>query len=138
MRLLLYVTDKKEEQALLGLSSEWCPRCLSHEEGIKREAAEGRVVFKDRLCHFRTGDLASYAAGPRRTVPEVVRRQVQVENLARMKAITASDTLAKELCVREDVEIMLHRLTNLLPHPNGPYPAFATDLLHVHFATLLF
>lgn len=132
MRCLLYVTDKKEEQALLALSSEWCPRCLSHEEAIKREAAEGRAVHRDQLYHFRTDDLASCAGGHRRTVPEVVRRQVQVANVAGLSGVTASDALSKELCVRGDVEVMLHRLQNLFPHPAGPYSAFATDLLLVY------
>ena len=132
VRCVLYITDKKEEQALLNLTANGCPRCMSLEVAIAREASEGRADYKDRRVFMRTDGLASCADGARRTVPAVVRLQGDLASLARTHGVTVADARAKNLSVKYDVEVMLHRLTNLFPHPQGPYSAFGTDFLHVY------
>jgi len=132
LRVLLYISDKKEEQALLGLTSSGCPRCMSLEEAMRREANEGRAQYSQSLHFMRCDDKAGCAEGERRTVPDVVRHQVELNTLAVTRGVTVADKRANALSVRYDVEIMLHRLVNLFPHPQGPYSAFGTDWLHVY------
>ena len=132
VRVGLYNADFKEKISIVGMGAYRCARCHGYENAVRlQQSATLTTAILSRP--YMSAELGSRCGTAQpRTVTSTLLIQKELVQLRRHRA-PAQDIKHVESTtgVNADVEPMLHRLTNLLPHRiGGPYVVQAVDLLH--------
>lgn len=128
IRIILWVADFEEKMKLLAITSNACPRCLHLQEGLRKEALEGRTG-KEARPYLRLD--SGCALNVPRTAHFTFVHQASVLQKRRLAGVKAAKSMLPGSGVCAEVESSILRLSTILPDKvGGAFEAFAPDLLH--------
>ena len=130
VRVIMYVADQKEKEAVLGLTAGACARCMGPATGIALEMTEGRMNARTRRHFMRTDITSQCGTAKPRTTALVLTEQERILRILRTSK-TKKSALQQTLhsAIKFDVETKLQRIVPLFPN-EGPYCLFGADFLH--------